>query len=164
MWKSTLIILFGVFVMGSLTVYIVNQSPTMKETLKAERPVERDVLVHLFAFPRPQKSDDKHPQVNIDQTKQLIFEVSTNVPIYVALLIAGRNERPDILLSDAKVPPGQGKHLRQSVERFVFSAPKNNAKNKFCLIYGTSLDELSMKLRRLSQVWPQIPKTQCVTA
>jgi len=171
MWKSTLIILFGVFVMGSLTVYVVSKSPSMKETLEAERPIAREALVHLFALSAKSKSSEPKSSKpkegsleNAPTTKKLIFEVSSNVPIYVALLVSGNNARPDILLSEATIPPGEGKPLSQGIDRFVYTSSSKNQKNTFCIVQGQTRDELSLKLRRLSQIWPRIPKTQCVIA
>lgn len=166
MWKSTLIILIGVAIMSVLTVYIINKSPTMKETLDAERPVERETIVHLFAF----ESDDNGSKHVISETvaqgRALTFTLSTNVPIHVTLLSMMNEQRPDVLFSDARIPPGEGRQLSKGLDQFIYKIPKMSKGQvtiKFCLVQGSSPDALSKKLRRLLQTWKAIPATQCLT-
>jgi len=160
MKKSTPIILVGVAIMMGLSIYVVGKNPSLKESLEAERPVERETMLQLSAF------EYKDIQKNIITTakngSKLVFELASNVPVHVALLVSVNRKIPEILFEDAKIPPGEHKKLEKAGNRFVYKVVTSEGNLKFCLVQANNTAELMSKLLRPKNTWLRIPETQCV--
>ena len=160
MRRSTFIILPGVAIMVALSIYIIGLSPSLKETLDADRPVARKTIVHLSVFEFKDKNKISI-QSEVSQTK-LVFDLSSNVPIHVALLSSVNSMAPEILFQGAKIPPGQHKRLGKAGDRFIYKTSAGQGEIKFCLVQAENASNLVKKLLRPKNIWSRIPDTQCV--
>ena len=160
MKKSTPIILLGVIIMLGLSYYVVSKNPTMKETLDAERPVERKTMVNLSVF--KYKDNTKTAVASVKNGTKLEFYLSSNVPVHVALLASVNNKTPQILFQDARIPPGEHKRLEKLGDRFIYEIATNQGDIQFCLVQANNTSELTKKLLRPKNIWLRIPQNQCV--
>ena len=160
MKKSTPIILVGVAIMIGLSIYVVGNNPTLKETLEAERPVERKTMLQLSVF--EYKDKNRAPISAVKNGTTLAFDLASNVPVHVALLVSVNNKTPEILFEDAKIPPGEHKKLEKAGNRFIYKVITSEGNIKFCLVQGNSTSELMSKLLRPKNTWLRIPQAQCV--
>ena len=160
MRKSTFIILPGVALMVALTIYLISLSPTLKETLDAERPIERKTIVHLSVF---EYKDKQAFSINTNiSNSDLVFDLSSNVPVHVALLSSVNKASPAILYQGARIPPGQHKRLGKSGNRFIYKTSAGQGEIKFCLVQASNDKDLVKKLLRPKNIWSRIPESQCV--
>lgn len=160
MKKSTPIILVGVAIMLGLSYYVVSKNPSMKESIDAERPVERATQVQLSVFKH--KDIKKTPLKTVGAGTQLAFSISSNVPIHVALLASVNSKVPEILFQDAKIPPGEHRRLEKAGDLFVYQPDANQGDIKFCIVQAKNTSELIKKLLRPKNIWLRIPQSQCV--
>ncbi len=163
MGQSTRIILAGVAIMLGFTAYIVSQAPTLKETLDAARPVEREVIVHLSVLEKQPNGNFESIMTQTHPDKVLGFELSTNVPVHVVLLAKMGGKMPEVLFEDARIPPGRGKSLEKQGKRFLYPVLAGQPSIKFCLIQASDTEALYRKLRRLQETWRGLPQTQCAS-
>ncbi len=163
MGQSTRIILAGVAIMLGITVYIVNQAPSLRETLDANKPVDRETIVHLAVLEKQSNGNLVPIGKQTHPGKVLGFELSTNLPIHVVLLAKMDDKMPKVLFEDARIPPGRDKHLEKGGKRFFYPVLAGQPKIKFCLVQASDTEGLYRKLRRLQKTWHGLPQTQCVS-
>jgi len=158
--KSTPIILFGVTIMLGLSYYVVSKNPTMKDVMEAERPVERKTMANLVVFKYKDKS--RTPITSAKKGTKLAFELSSNVPVHVALLASVNNKIPQLLFQDARIPPGEHKLLEKAGDQFIYETAVNQGVIQFCLVQASNTTELTKKILRPKNIWLRLPQNQCV--
>ena len=159
--KSTGIILIGLVILTGLSLYVISLSPTMKEMVEKDRPVERKTLVDLFLLQQVSKREFTPIDGKVKHDSKIAFNLSSNVPVHVALLMSVFQQTPEILFIDAKIPPGENKHLEKAGNRFLYPTSEGQGRIKFCLVQADTSKELFTKLSRVKNVWLRLPDSQC---
>ena len=162
MRKSTGIIFLGLAIMGAMTMYIIRSQPTYREGLDREKPVNRATNIHLTVLEKKSGAELNPISDKLHSGVKLAFNLSTNVPVHVALLASIDNTAPEILFENAKIPPGENRRLEKGGDRYIYLTQPAQRRIKFCLVQGSNSRALSRKLSSLANTWLQIPKTQCV--
>ena len=162
MKQSTRIIFLGLIIMGALTLYVIDKSPSFESALEKQRPVDRVTDVQLAVFEKIAEGEFAPILGNIKPGMALVFTLSSNVPLHVALLAVVDDKSPKILFEEVRIPPGSHKQLEAAGVRFVFNTLPGQRNIRFCIVQGSNSQELSTKLLRPKNTWFRLPEKQCV--
>jgi len=163
MKKSTMIILVGIVIMGTLSIYVVQKSPSFEEVITAERLVEREKQVSMSLLEMTTTDQWQSVSGTTVGSNRLSFNISSNLPLRVALMASINGAAPVILFKETRMPPGASRLIKWRGERFVYELEQLRANIKFCMLYADDSETLHEMLQGMSvRKWQALPSSQCV--
>ena len=164
MTNNTKIILIGLVIILSLMGIIIGNHSSFEDDLEALKPTKRETKVQLSVL---NHSDDKLLNAVINNIKsgdKLGFKISANLPIYVSLLVSINHQQPEILLKNARIPPGKNKRLDNNGMEYQYEYLADHQNLKFCIIHEENAKDLRQNLLKIKDTWLNIPKPLCALA
>jgi len=161
MRQSTMIVLFGILVASSLTVLVVKQSPSIKESYRAA-PLISDLLFHnLSAFKISDSKDYLTGLEGLSQGDELIFKVSVLRPTFIGLLVANEQQDPEFVFY-TRLPPGKSRMIERQGQRYKYKVGIGGGSVKFCVVSADSKAELQQMSKQLQLLWSGLPVSSCL--
>lgn len=159
--KSTIIILIGIGILSGLTIYIVSKSPSLKDRMQAEVPVEREAKVQLSV--QLQQAPKKIiPVENLLKAGDvLVFSISSNVPRHIALAVSMNGNQPQLVFDDTRIPPGENRILEKLGEKYQYKIASGVSQLRFCILQAANRKELLFKQRDIDHIWRDSPESYC---
>ncbi|MDH3326254.1 MAG: hypothetical protein OEM38_06000, partial [Gammaproteobacteria bacterium] len=138
--KSTFIIFVGVFLLGSLTVLVVKQSPPMKGAIDVAPAITGNLLSGLSAY---KKSDSEYASLldKITAGDRLGLTVSVLRPTYMGLLLSINQQKPSFVFY-GRLPPGEKRLIERQGERYLYTVLEKDRSLKFCVVYADDKEAL----------------------
>lgn len=162
MRKSTYIILVGVLILSSLTVLIINQSPSYEDAMKsAPDVITENLLSNLSAF---KKVGEEYQSFTGDLAEgdELSFKISVLRPTFMGLLVSV-NQRKPVFTFYARLPPGEDRRIERQGYRYIYKATSQNETVKFCAVYAEDKKALQKLNEKLVLVWESLPESVCLS-
>lgn len=161
--KSTYIILVGILILGSLTVFIVQQAPSYKDAMKAAPEViSGNLLANLTAFKKTAQNEHKPFSGALVVGDELSFKVSVLRPTFVGLLVSINQQKP-VFTFYGRLPPGENHRLGRQGHRYLYTVTDQDKALKFCTVYADDKKALQVMNNQLASLWSNIPATACLS-
>lgn len=159
--KSTLIILTGIGIATLITVLIVKQSPSIKESFKsvgsATEYLLSDLSIHL-----QQPSGEFAPYSGkFHEGDNLSLRLSVLRPTFVGVMLSVNKQSPEFVFY-GRLPPGKGRLVERQGSRYVYHVALSDKTLKFCAVFAEDEKSLYNKKLNMSKEWELIPPSSCL--
>ena len=163
MEKNTQYIVLGIAVLFGMIGVIIGNHSSFESDLEALKPVPRENQVTLSVIAQAEDGLFKPVSDNVPEEAKLAFQITSNKPIYMSLIVAVNDQAPEVLLKSARIPPGVNKQVDNDGVRYIYQLLPEQQSLKFCVIEKDNNKSLREHVRNLDEEWPQIPEPQCHT-
>ena len=125
--------------------------------------VQRDIDAHIALELLLQNQEGE--LVELDHTplagERVAFKVSASQPVHAALLASVNQQRPAVLLTEERIPPGQSRQLKHGNSFYSYEVKQGEEHITFCLLSAKESGQLRQSLHRPIHSIKDLPSDWC---